>query len=173
MSESVAFTCGHCYVSVRADVAIGRGLAGHCALLICPNCNEGSVRLTDGSVLPHPRAVRPISQLPPDVDQAWIEACSAFGVAAWTAAEMMCRKILMHIAVDVANSKQGTSFVTYLNDLESTGYIAPALRSKISGIKDRGNSANHELNASSSADAGTTLAVTEHLLRTVYEVPNL
>jgi hypothetical protein len=45
--------------------------------------------------------------LPPEIEMAWNEARNAYSVAAFTASEMMCRKILMHIAVDVAGAPCG------------------------------------------------------------------
>lgn len=64
----------------------------------------------------------------------------------------MCRKILMHVAVDVAGSKAGKSFVDYINDLESQGYNTKGLKDVVDLIRKRGNVANHELPASSEAE---------------------
>jgi hypothetical protein len=40
-------------------------------------------------------------------------------------------------------------------------------------IRDRGNTANHELPASTEDEARTTLAITEYLLKGTYELPHL
>ena len=40
-------------------------------------------------------------------------------------------------------------------------------------VKDRGNTANHDLPASSEEDSLVTLKITEHLLRGIYEIPAL
>lgn len=85
----------------------------------------------------------------------------------------MCRKILMHLAVDVAKSKDGATFKQYVEDLDKAGYVPPGLRPSIEKVKDRGNAANHELPASTEADSLVTLKITEHLLRGVYEIPAL
>jgi hypothetical protein len=86
---------------------------------------------------------------------------------------MMCRKILMHLAVDVAKSKTGGTFKGYIEDLDKAGYVGPRLKPSVEKIKDRGNTANHDLPASTEADSLVTLRITEHLLRGIYEIPGL
>jgi hypothetical protein len=93
-------------------------------------------------------------------------------VGAYTAAEVMCRKILMHVAVDQAASGPGKTFVQYIDDLDGAGFIPRGLKPKIDEIRQRGNVANHELPASTDEDARKTLAVTRHLLVSMYELPN-
>lgn len=114
-----------------------------------------------------------IGGLPDDVSSAWREARTSHAVAAYTAAEMMCRKILMHVAVDAAGSKPGKKFVEYVNDLDSGGYIPKGLTHVVDAVRDRGNIANHELPASSETDSAVTMTITEHLLRGIYELPGL
>ncbi len=114
-----------------------------------------------------------MANLPDDVAQAWREARAAHAVAAYTACEMMCRKILMHVAVDVAGSSPGKSFVQYVDDLVTGGYVMTGLKPVVDRLRQRGNGANHELPASTEDESLTTLVVTEHLLRGVYELPGL
>lgn len=132
-------TCGSCGKNVSADVVYGWP-PGHQAQamanapnatlwLQCPNCSEGSVKARNGNVV-HPVAPtgRNVSGLPRDVEKAWQEARLAHSVGAYTASEMMCRKILMHLAADVAGSGAGLSFEGYVNDLEAKGYIMTNLK---------------------------------------------
>ncbi len=114
-----------------------------------------------------------IAKLPDDVAQAWREARTAHAVAAYTASEVMCRKILMHVAVGVAGSAAGKKFVQYVDDLESGGYITAGLKPVVDRVRLRGNGAAHELPASTEDDSLVTLRITEHLLRGVYELPGL
>lgn len=85
----------------------------------------------------------------------------------------MCRKILMHLAVDVAGSDAGGTFKSYIEDLDKAGFVSPGFRPSIEKVKDRGNAANHELPASTEADSLVTLKITEYLLRGIYEIPGL
>jgi len=176
-------TCGTCERVVSADVVYGwpsvnapqqQAVAAASTLwLRCPNCSAGSVKMRDGVINPPAPAGRTIQGLPDDVDRAWREARIAHNVAAYTASEMMCRKILMHLAVDVAGSQQGKRFVEYIGDLEGAGYIMTNLKPVVEVVKDRGNAANHELPASTENDSLRTLTITEHLLEGIYELPKL
>jgi hypothetical protein len=140
---------------------------------LCPHCGDGSVRVSRGLVYPPAPAGGRVKNLPPDVEEAWREACTSHAVASYTCCEIMCRKILMHVAVDTAKSQAGKKFFEYVNDLEAGHYFTPALKPVVDQVRARGNIAAHELPASSEADSLTTLRITEHLLRGIYELPNL
>jgi hypothetical protein len=191
MPASYPMTCGHCGKDVGAEIVHADGITssalaaatvdlpvGVALWLRCPVCGEGSVRTKIGPrkpsvIYPGARPGRDIPNLPRDLDAAWGEARSAYSVGAYTAAEMMCRKILMHLAVDVAKGKPGKSFVQYIDDLESSGYIMAGLKPVVDQVRDRGNKANHELPASTEQDSRTTLTITQHLLIGIYELPAL
>ncbi len=132
-----------------------------------------SVRTTGRVVYPSAPAGNAVANLPSEIEHAWREVRTSHAVGAYTAAEMMCRKILMHVAVDVLKAAAGRKFAQYVEDLDRAGYIAPGLKPVVTKVKDRGNIANHELPASEEADSLTTMAITEHLLRTIYELPGL
>lgn len=136
--------------------------------LQCPLCQDGSVSSAAGVLYPSAPAGGPVPHLPADVESAWREVRTAHAVAAYTAAEMMCRKILMHVAVDVGVSEPGKGFTQYVSDLDAAGYVTTGLRPVVAQIRDRGCIANHELPASTETDSETTIRITEHLLRGVY-----
>lgn len=163
--------CGNCGEGVAAAIVAQHG--GGVLWLLCPSCENGSVRVNSGAVWPVAPAGGSVASLPDDVAQAWREARSAHAVAAYTASEMMCRKILMHLAVDVAGSAPGGTFKGYIEHLDEAGYISTGLKPAIEQIKDRGNGANHQLPASTEAESLVTLQITEHLLRSTYEIPGL
>lgn len=173
MPRTLSITCGTCGLGVAAEVVKGEPAPGHVAWLVCPNCEEGSVKLKSGAVYPTAPAGGAVSHLPVDVDAAWREVRTSHAVAAYTAAEMMCRKILMHLAVDKAGAPAGKGFVEYIDALDKAGYMAPGMKPVIDTIRQRGNVANHELPASGEQESLTTMSVTEHLLRTIYELPGL
>jgi hypothetical protein len=94
-------------------------------------------------------------------------------VGAFTASEMMCRKLLMHVAVDQAGSSPGEPFAQYVDELEKAGFIVAGLRPVVDQVKKRGNTANHQIPASDEAASRLTLKVTQHLLQGVYELRSL
>jgi hypothetical protein len=174
-------TCGSCGRNVAAEIVSGWAAnqplanAGTATLwLKCPACGEGSVKVRQGPIVyPLAPVGRNVSGLPEDVKKAWHEARVAHAVGAYTAAEIMCRKILMHLAVDKAGSKPGGQFVGYVDDLEKAGYITTGLKAVVDQVRKRGNIANHELPSSGEAESVTTLKITEHLLDAIYELPGL
>jgi Domain of unknown function (DUF4145) len=166
-----SWICGYCGQGVSVVGPTWGGFDVR-ALYLCPMCEEPSVVAADGHLSPPTKAFPPVKHLQTDVEAAWDESVAAFGNGAYTAAEMMCRKILMHIAVDVAGSAPGKKFAEYISDLEGSGYIITGLTPRIDDIRTRGNAANHELPSSTEEEARRTLAVTRYLLVSVYELPN-
>ena len=45
----------------------------------------------------------------------------------------------MHIAVDVAKSKEGDTFATYITALEKAGYVTPPMKPWVDLIRTRAN----------------------------------
>src|SRR6476660_7040889 len=105
---------GNCGQGVLGEVVGGKYVVASSCALQCPLCGEISARSKQGVVCPPPTDRQPVQHLPLDVDSAWREAVDAFNAGAFTAAEIMCRKILMHVAVDVAKSPEGQNFVQYI-----------------------------------------------------------
>ena len=185
-------TCGHCGHDVGAEVVFIEGIDeailtsdgfqvphNMTMWLRCPRCFRGSVRTPSlpggrgGVVFPGPLPSLDVSNLPADVATAWAEARKAHSVGAYTAAEIMCRKILMHLAVGVAGSAPGKPFVAYIDDLEAKNYIMAGLKPVVDQIRSRGNKANHELPASTEQESITTMTITHHLMSGIYELPAL
>ncbi len=79
----------------------------------------------------------------------------------------------MHLAVGVANSNLGESFVQYVNDLDNAGLSPRDSRRSWTESGIEADIANHDLPALTEPDSVTTVAITEHLLQTIYELPNL
>lgn len=82
---------------------------------------------------------------------------------------MVCRKILMHVAVD-KGAKAGESFASYISHLEVAGYLTPPMKPWVDMIRTRGNAAVHDLPSTTQPQAEAVVTFTEHLLRNVYEM---
>jgi hypothetical protein len=169
-----SYTCAYCGKGVEGIERASSG-NGESKLwwLQCPSCMGPTVRTREGVYHPAAPAGGHVPGLPDDVQRAWTEVRAAFSVGAYTASEMMCRKILMHIAVGKTPMTDGKNFVAYVDALDQAGFVTPGLKPAVDLIRQRGNTANHEIPASSPEAANTTLVVTEHLLRSVYEMPTL
>ena len=167
------YTCGHCGSKVSGAVLASAKNATNSGIAVrwlqCSVCHKGSVALRDGTVYPGVAFGPAIDGLPDDVSAAYEEARRCLSVNADTAAETVCRKILMHIAVD-KGAKQGAPFASYIDFLEKAGYVTPPMRDWVKLIKDHGNEANHKLPPPERQRAEGTVLFTAQLLRTVYEM---
>lgn len=140
--------------------------------LRCAACGGGAVASGD-EVHPAPRPFAPVEGLPEEDARIWDEARTCFGAAAYTAAVMLCRKLLFHIAVDkglAASNARGRApgFQECVNHLESEGVITKTMLGWVDRIKDVGNDANHEVTPVAKADAEAVGAFTQQLLTLAY-----
>lgn len=170
------YRCGHCGHDVSGAVlAYNRESKTGEQLTLwlqCPICYKGSTRESNKSVSPGSPFGPAIEGLPADVAEAYDEARRCMSVNAHTAAEGICRKILMHVAVD-KGADEGKSFVSYIDFLASEGYVTPPMREWVDLIKNHGNESTHRLKAPERARAEGTLLFTAQLLRSVYEMGHL
>ncbi|WP_191305245.1 DUF4145 domain-containing protein [Lentzea cavernae] len=111
-----------------------------------------------------------VEGLPTDVAAAYTEARRSASVAAYTSSELMCRKILMHVAVD-KGAEAEKSFANYISYLQDEGYITPPMHPWTDLIRQHGNIATHEIPATDRERALGTLTFTTQLLRMIYEMP--
>jgi hypothetical protein len=135
--------------------------------LVCQICGRGSFLDYDGQLYPAPRAGTDLEGLPDEINGAWDEARTCFSHRAFTACELICRKILMHVAAD-KGAKAGESFAFYINYLVTEQYITPHMRDWVDQIRKSGNEATHQLHKPDQARAESTLDFTSALLLSVY-----
>jgi Domain of unknown function (DUF4145) len=168
------YVCGHCGVKVTGAVAAGYvwtdslGNNRRNQWLLCTNCFRPSAKLED-NIFPG-ISFGPILQgLPSDVEESYEEARCCMKVNAYTAAELICRKILMHVAVE-KGAKEGKSFAEYLSHLEAQGYITPPMKGWVDLIRKNGNESTHKLDSPDEKRAKSTVMFTAELLRLTYEM---
>jgi len=139
--------------------------------LVCSNpfCLDAAVIVNDGTLYPPTLFGPQVEGLPGDVDEAYHEARRCMGVSAYTAAELLCRKILMHVAVD-KGAKPGKTFAEYVTHLADAGYVTPPMQPWVDLIRQHGNLATHELPPPDQQRAESTVMFTAELLRLVYEM---
>ncbi|TQO20991.1 uncharacterized protein DUF4145 [Rhodoglobus vestalii] len=145
--------------------------------LRCANCEHGLVQngsKTSPSTLP--------LRVPKGVSggelELWNEIRECLGGGTTTAAVMLCRKLLLHIAVSQGLHEKGENgrspnFLQAVNHLESEGVITKKMRVWVDRIKDVGNEANHVIASVSKAQAMDVAEFTEQLLRLTYEMDYL
>lgn len=165
------FTCPSCSKSISGSVIAQTraDLEDTQVLWVrCPSCHHGAV-VNSGVLAPFAPAGELVEGLPADVAAAYDEARKCAGVHAFTSCELMCRKILMHVAVDKGD-KDGESFAHYITYLEESGYTTPTMKPWVDLIRRHGNLSTHEIPPADQGRAMGTLAFTAQLLKLVYEM---
>ena len=143
--------------------------------LRCVGCGQGSV-IDDAEVLhPSPKPMRVPDGLPPVDVAIWDEIRACLGIGAYTAAVMLCRKLLFHVAVshgleEKDSRNRAPSYMEAVKHLESEGVFTARMRKWVDRVKDVGNNANHELSPISRSQAFDVATFTEKLLELAYEL---
>lgn len=106
------------------------------------------------------------------VNALYDEARDCAGAGAHTAAVMLCRTILMHLAVAHGADKNNT-FQYYVGFLSDKGYVPPNGKAWVDLIRSKGGEAVHDIRVMTQADSEPIIRFTEMLLRFVYEFPSM
>ena len=136
----------------------------------CPVCFQPTYIDDLLAQIPAVRLGADLKAVPEDgLKQLYNEArdCSAAG--AYTACVMVCRKILMNLAVR-EGAAEGDSFVNYVTYLADRGYVPPKGKGWVDKIRQRGNDANHQIALMSANDAAEVMKFVEALLRYNFEL---
>lgn len=172
-----SYSCGFC----ERDVSSREGYYttdnynvnyGNPALLICPGCNKPTYFEGNNFSIqtPAPLLGNSVAHLPENIAFAYQEARECTKSKAYTACVLVCRKLLMHIAVE-QGAQEGDSFLSYVEFLADNGYVPPDGRSWVDHIRRKGNEANHEIVLMTKDDASDLLSFSEMLLKFIYEFP--
>ena len=164
--ETHEFVCGHCSKPTSGFV-IAKHMTFPIKWLICLNCKKGSV-FDEDAIHPYPLLGEPVEGLPDIIKTVYDEARKSFSSNSYTACDLVCRKILMNIAVH-KGADEGLKFEQYIDCLEESGYITPNMKQWVDIIRQNGNQATHEIKTPKKKRAENTLAFTTQLLKLVYE----
>ena len=114
-------------------------------VVICSHCGRPTYFESINQIYPKPRYGQNVEGITDGgVAELYNEAryCTSYG--AFTSAVMLCRKILMHVAVSLG-AKLNQSFKEYVDYLDREGYTPPKGKDWVDDIRDKGNEANHEI----------------------------
>lgn len=169
---AMRYLCGWCDSTVGSNAGYFHRDSPS-RIYVCPNCdNPTSFVGTVGGQRQSPTATPgfPVQHLPADVEAVFNEARQSLGAFCPTAAALMCRKLLMNIAVN-HGAKEGESFVYYVDHLAANGFVPPNGRGWVDLIRKKGNQATHEIALATETDANELLEFSGMLLRFIYEFP--
>ena len=161
--------CGaHQFAVLAVTQTPGRGW------LRCLNCKLAVV-VNGDQVSPPQLPLRTPSGLKDDELRAWQEIRLCLGVGAYTASVMLCRKLLMHVAVGnglpVKDGKdRSPSFSQCVDHLVLEGVITKRMEPWVDRIRKVGNEANHEIVPVTKESATDVATFTQKLLELAYEM---
>lgn len=174
---TVSYICGFCGDKVSSEKGYKVGKHGDGsgeqigALHICPNCQGPTFFTPKNEQLPGHAFGNSVSHVPDDLNFLYEEARRCASNNCYTASVLVCRKILMNIAVE-QGADEGKRFIEYVNYLSDEGYIPPNGKHWVDHRK-KGNEANHEIRLMDNNDAGELIIFIEMLLKFIYEFPNI
>lgn len=136
---------------------------------LCINCYRPTF-VFENEQFPEPRIGETLTKLPDDINSIYEEARDCYSVKAYTGVTLLCRKLLMHVAV-CFGAKEGDTFVHYINFLSDKGYITATSRKWVDKIRSFGNDVNHKIHIETSDKAKMILQFTEMILKSDFEYP--
>ncbi len=172
-----SFICGYCNVTVSSikGYKLGTGSDGNGdnlgGVYVCPNCG-GPTFFTSSARYPTPALGNPVQHVPPDLYALYEEARRSSGQNCFTGAVLLCRKMLMNIAVQ-QGAAEGLKFIEYVNFIAEKGYVPPNGKHWVDHIRKKGNEATHEIAVMKEQDAKELISFIEMLLRFIYEFPSM
>lgn len=180
--RSKNFTCGYCgaYVSSNKGMPLQELTQGYSpnfahlhsiGVYICTNCYMPTF-IYDDIQVPGNRYGSPVKGVPENVNKVYEEARSCYAANAYTGTVLLCRKLLMHVAVDL-DAKDNLRFIEYINYLNDKHFVSVKSHDWIDQIRKYGNEATHEIQVNSLQDAQMILKFCEMLLKMNYEYPSI
>lgn len=168
------FQCGHCgniVASNRGYIAHDRldGLAA--CIYVCPHCAKPTF-LHGGNPYPAVAPGNEVHHVPDDVYALYKEARNCVAASAYTASVLICRKLLMNLAVS-RGADENLKFIEYVDYLADKGFVPPNGRGWVDHIRKRGNEATHEIVLMDRDSAAELISFAEMLLKFIYEFPAL
>ena len=168
------YTCGHCknnvgpnsgYFYESTDIVYKRN-----RIYICPVCDKPTYFSSEGNQFPGVSFGETVQHLPNQIEEIYNEARRCLSVSCYTSAVMVCRKLLMHIAVE-KGAKENKKFMEYVEWLKQNNYLPPDGESWVDYIRQKGNEANHEIILMEQKDAESLITFLGIFLKFVYEFP--
>ena len=165
----VAYACGHCGNHTASDKGLTHSHR-NVGLRICTYCKRPTFFDIDESRMPGPLIGESVEHLSADLTKLYDEVRRASTVSAYTLMALGCRKILMHVAVDLG-AKEGDTFKAYVNFIYDNHHVPANAKDWVEKIREMGNQPNHELFTTSESGAKQLLDFVSMLLKLVYEYP--
>ena len=172
-----SFCCGYCGDDVCSDNGlpiientyppVPHAVGG---IYLCPNCDLPTYIIYSREQFPKAKPGSAVSHVPDNLNSLYEEARECAGQGCYTAAVLLCRRLLMVAAVD-RGSQEGKKFIEYVDYLSGSGLVPPNSKKWIDQIRQKGNEGAHKTPMLTEEDAYRIIKFSESLLRFLYELP--
>lgn len=173
-----SWRCGHCgdTVSSTKGLSIGQYSDGSGKTLggiwICSNCNGPTFFSPKHGVYPGVSFGSEVQHLPDEIADLYTQARRCTSQNCYTAAVLLCRKILMCVAVKLGYEEE-EGFEGTLQFLADKNYVPPNAMPWIEHLRAQGCEADHVVVKRTVEDAKQMVVFTEMLLKLTYEFPTM
>lgn len=140
-------------------------------IYICTHCQMPSFMWEEIQV-PGYKFGNEVSGISEELSDLYDEARNSFSVGAFTGVVLLCRKLLMNIAVELG-AKEGMKFIEYVNYLDENHYISANSRAWVDKVRTYGNEATHETAIKTKVDASNMIKFCEMIMKTNFEYPSI
>lgn len=170
------FDCGYCgrHTSSKMGLKMFRkeytnSQLENFGVYVCTHCNLPSF-LSDAIQVPGLKYGAEVKSLSGMLDSIYTEARNSFSSGAYTGVVLLCRKLLMHIAVELG-AKTNLRFIEYVNYLEKESFITARSKDWVDSIRQNGNSSTHQIEIATKEEAERMIKFSEMILKTNFEYP--
>jgi hypothetical protein len=174
--QSRSYACGYCGNKVGPHEGYFASYSGGSIqrfVYLCPSCGSPTFFDEFDKQTPSVRIGNDVEGISDaGVAALYKQARDCTSLEAYTASTLLCRKILMNLAVQHGD-KPGKSFVEYIEYLDAKGYVPPNGKVWVDQIRTKGNEATHEIRLIEEAEASQILKFVEMLLKFIYEFPSM
>lgn len=159
------YKCGFCDTKITS--INGYFVDNNNVIYICP-CNKPTY-FEYGEQTPTPLLGNYVANLPSDISDLYYEIRKCTTIKAYTGIVLLCRKLLMNIAVK-EGADEGKKFVEYVKYLLDN-FINYHNKPWIDHIRKKGNEATHEIPSVDKETALELIDLSEMVLKIIYEFP--
>jgi len=163
------YICGFCNTEVTSKTGYTEHYYEH-QLVICP-CGKPTyfdygIQVTQ---TPAPLLGNDVHNLPQDINNLYYEIRKCTTINAYTGTVLLCRKLLMNIAVK-EGAPTGKKFVYYTEYL-SNNFVTKHNKPWVNYIREKGNEAAHEIPSVNKETALKLITFSEMVLKIIYDFP--
>lgn len=174
--ETIKTTCPFCHKEIAAVVhyEITQGEFADTRTMFwvveCPACMQPIIcDVESNCTYPPGLPFDSVKKLPEDVQKVYNECRTACGSGCYTAAVILARTLLNHVAVD-KGAEENKSFQFYVNYLVDN-FMPKNAKSWVDTIRALANDSTHHLEILEQQDAEQVIKFVMYLLKYIYELP--